>query len=86
MKRNKKGVMPEITRDVYKSVKKFDRQQFSDFCKDLYGYGYEDGRASVPGIDVGKIYDVIAATKGIGPVKLAEIKTNIEAAFGPLEE
>ena len=86
MNRNKKGVMPEVTRETYKSVKKFDRQQFTSFCTDLYRYGYEDGveagRNSVPGIDVGKFYEIIAATKGIGPVKLAEIKTNIEAAFG----
>lgn len=85
MTRNKKGAMPEITRDVYKAVKKFDRQQFSEFCADLYKYGYEDGfeagKAAVPGIDANKIYEVIAATKGIGPVKLSEIRANLEAAF-----
>lgn len=27
MNRNKKGVMPEITRAVYKDVKRYDRQQ-----------------------------------------------------------
>ena len=32
MNRNKKGVMPEITRETYKSVKKYDRQQFTEFC------------------------------------------------------
>ena len=82
MNRNKKGVMPEITRDIYKGAKKFDRQQFTNFCTDIYRFGFEDGRESVPGIDVGKIYEVIAATKGIGPKKLEEIKTNIEVAFG----
>ena len=82
MNRNKKGIMPEITRDVYKNVKKFDRQQFTNFCSDIYKFGFEDGRESVPGIDVGKIYEVISATKGIGPVKLKEIMANIEAAFG----
>lgn len=82
MNRNRKGIMPEITREVYKSVKKFDRQQFQSFCADLYKFGYEDGRESVPGIDVRKIYEDIAATNGIGPKKLAEIKANIEAAFG----
>ncbi len=36
MNRNKKGVMPEITREVYKNVKKYDRQQFAWFSrKDL---------------------------------------------------
>lgn len=82
MNRNKKGVMPEITREIYKSVKKFDRQQFQNFCTDLYKYGYIDGRESVPGVDVEKICEVIAATKGIGPKKLAEIRANIDAVFG----
>lgn len=52
MNRNKKGGMPEVTRATYKSVKKYDRKQFSDFCQIIYGYGYEDGRASVPGVDI----------------------------------
>lgn len=85
MNRNKKGVMPEITREIYKSVKKFDRQQFQAFCKDLYGYGYEDGRASVPGVDLTAIYEAIGATKGIGPKKLEEIKRSIEAVFAKQE-
>ena len=74
--------MPEITREIYKGVKKYDRQQLANFCKDLYTFGYEDGRESVPGVDVEKICEVIAATKGIGPKKLAEIKANIDAVFG----
>lgn len=82
MNRNKKGVMPQITRDIYKGAKKFDHQQFASFCTDIYKFGFEDGRASVPGVDVSKIIDVIAATKGIGPKKLEEIQANIEAAFG----
>ena len=82
MNRNKKGVMPEITRDIYKGVKKFDRQQFTNFCTDIYKFGFEDGRESVPDVDVTKILEVIAATKGIGPKKLEEIKANIEEVFG----
>lgn len=85
MNRNRKGVMPEITREIYKSVKKFDRQQFQSFCRDLYSYGYEDGRASVPGVDLTAVYEAIGATKGIGPKKLEEIKRNIEALYGQKE-
>lgn len=81
MKRNAPGKMPEITREIYKSVKKFDRQDFQAFCKDLYGYGFEDGRASVPSVDLTKIYEAIAGTKGIGPKKLEEIKQSIEALY-----
>lgn len=81
MKRNTPGKMPEITREIYKSVKRFDRQDFQGFCRDLYGYGFEDGRASVPGVDLTAIYEAIGATKGIGPKKLEEIKRNIEGLY-----
>lgn len=84
--RHKKGEMPVVTREIYKNVKKFDRQRFTDFCTDLYKYGFEDGRNSVPGIEVEDIYTVIASVKGIGPKKLAEIKTAVEEAFGKKEE
>ena len=86
MKINKKGTAPTVTREVYKAVKKYDRQQFDMFCTEVYKSGYEDGYEAgfknCPGVDVEKIYDVIAGIKGIGPVKLALIKANIEAAFG----
>lgn len=82
MNRHKKGAMPEITREIYKRVKKLDRQQFVEFCATLYYSGIEDGKASVPGIDAEKIYEVIAGIKGIGPKKLEDIKAAIEAEFG----
>lgn len=81
MKRNKPGEMPEITREIYKSVKKFDRQDFQLFCKDLYGFGFEDGRASVPGVDLKAVYEAIAGTKGIGAKKMEDIKQSIEALY-----
>lgn len=73
--------MPEITREIYKSVKKYDRQQFTVFCANLYKYGYEDGRESVPGIDVADIMDAISGVKGIGAKKMGDIKTAIESMF-----
>lgn len=73
MKRHKKGEMPEITREIYKGVKRMDRQQFQKFCAGLYEYGYEDGRDSVPGIDVDKVIEVIGAVKGIGKTRLVSI-------------
>lgn len=89
MNRNKKGVMPEVTREVYKSVKKFDRQQFTQFCTDLYKFGYEDGYEaayeSTPGVDFEKICEAIEATKGIGPKKLADIKASIDKIFKAAE-
>lgn len=81
MKRNKTGVMPNITREVYKKVKHFDRVQLTNFCKDLYTFGFEDGQKSVAGVDDEELYKVIAETKGIGPKTLEELKANINAAF-----
>ncbi len=81
MNRNKKGIMPTITRATYKSVKKFDRQQFEKFCMDLYEFGYEDGRESVPGVDLTMVYEAIAGIRGIGQKKLGEIKARIEPLF-----
>ena len=81
MNRNRKGKMPEITRDMYKSIKKYDRQQFTAFCTDLYGFGYQDGRESVPGVDIEAIMKAIENTKGIGAKKLADIRASIEAVF-----
>ena len=81
MNRNRKGVMPEITRKMYKSIKKYDRQQFTKFCTDLYGYGFQDGRESVPGVDITAVMKAIENTKGIGAKKLADIRASIEAIF-----
>lgn len=76
-----KGKMPEINRELYKSIKKFDRQQFTSFCTDLYKYGYEDGQNSVPGVDLSQIKEAIASTKGIGEKKLEQIMVNVEQLF-----
>lgn len=73
--------MPEISREIYKAVKKYDRQQLARFCADVYMQGYNDGRESVPGVDVEKICEAIAATPGIGQKRMAEIKKNIESLF-----
>ena len=75
-----------ITRARYKAIKAFDHKQMESFCTDVYRSGYEDGRASVPGIDLTAIYEAIGSTKGIGPKKLEEIKQSIEATFAGKEE
>lgn len=86
MNRNKKGIMPEITRTVYKDVKRYDRQQFTAFCTDLYKYGFEDGRESVPGIDLQEVLRAVSETKGIGEKKLAAIRESIESVFHSKEQ
>lgn len=32
-----------VNRAVYKAVKKYDHQQFENFCTDIYKSGWEDG-------------------------------------------
>lgn len=41
-----------LRREDYKRVKRMDRQEFEDFCRNLYKNAYNDGRESVPGVDV----------------------------------
>ena len=81
MKRHKKGKMPEITREIYKGVKRMDRQQFERFCADLYKTGYEDGANGVPGIDVEKVVETIGTVKGIGQTRLVSIAEALDKAF-----
>lgn len=86
MNRNKKGVMPEITREMYKSIKKYDRQQFTAFCTNLYKYGYEDGRENVPCVDMEIVMDAVSRVKGIGQKKMADIRTAVESVFSGKQE
>lgn len=71
-----------LRREDYKKVKKMDRSQFEGFCKSLYMEGYQDGRNSVPGIDISQVKEAIAETKGIGESRLQAIMENIESRFG----
>lgn len=77
---NRNSVMPEITRTMYKEVKKYDRQQFTGFCTDLYSYGFEDGKAAVPDVDIKEVYAALDQVKGIGP----KVMDRIRAALDPL--
>ena len=81
MNRNKKGVMPEITRTIYKDVKKYDRQQFNAFCEKLYGFGFEDGRSAVPGMDIQDVYAALDQVRGIGPKVMERIHAVLEPLF-----
>lgn len=57
-----------VNRAVYKTVKKYDHQQFENFCTDIYKSGWEDGKASVNALDVKDIEAVIRSVKGIGKI------------------
>lgn len=71
-----------LRREDYKRVKKMDRQQFESFCKNLYMTAYEEGRKSVPGIDISEVRKAISETKGIGQSRLKSIMESIERKFG----
>lgn len=75
-----------LRREDYKKVKKMDRSQFEGFCKNLYMEGYQDGRRSVPGIDISQVKEAIAGTKGIGDSRLQAIMQSIEQKFGGSHE
>lgn len=70
-----------ITRARYNAIKAFDHKQMEQFCSDIYKSGYEDGRASVPGVDVETIMEAIRSVKGIRAKRLYAIRDSIEAVF-----
>jgi len=76
---------PKITREVYKEIKGFNRQQITDFCADLYKRGYIDGKNSVQANDTDTIRKAIAETPDIGPKRYAAITEKLDAIFGKEE-
>ena len=70
-----------VSREVYKKVKRYDRQQFEGFCMELYKNGYNDGAKSVPGVDLTKVMEAIGSVKGIGEKRLTDIKEALEQMF-----
>lgn len=74
------------TRVQYKAVKKYDHQQFDDFCSTIYREGYDDGKAAVPGADIEDVMTAIRTVKGIGEKRLAEIRAVVEKTFTPGKE
>lgn len=54
-----------INRVMYKNIKKYDHQQMEEFLTDVYKNGYQDGRESVPGIELEDVKSALRGTKGI---------------------
>lgn len=71
----KKGV---LTRKQYKSVKKMDHNDMNTWVASIYESGYNDGRKSVPGIDLEEAKEVLLAIKGIGEKKAAVIIESLD--------
>ena len=70
-----------LRREDYKRVKKMDRQQFESFCKNIYMTAYEEGRRSVPGIDITEVQKAISETPGIGAKRLEAIMESLNSKF-----
>lgn len=70
-----------LRREDYKRVKKMDRHQFESFCKNLYMTAYEEGRKSVPGIDITEVQKAISETPGIGAKRLEAIMESLNSRF-----
>ena len=79
-KRHQTGRRPEITRNIYNAVRKYDRQSFEKWVNHIYDCGYDDGLGSDQAIEAAArswsaghtagledAVEIIAALKGIGP-------------------
>lgn len=82
----KTGAVYLLRREDYKRVKKMDRSQFESFCQNLYMTAYEEGRKSVPGIDITEVEKAISETPGIGRKRLEAIMGSLNNRFMKAEE
>lgn len=71
-----------VNRNTYKAIKKYDHQQMDDFLTRVYMDGYEDGRNSVPGVDMKDVLAALGEVKGIGPATVQKVTQAIEKKFG----
>ena len=68
----------ELNRKDYLNIKKMDHHQMSLWAESMYTSGFEDGRTSVPGLDISLIKKALLSVKGIGEKKTADILVAIE--------
>lgn len=59
----------ELNRKEYLKIKKMDHNQMSLWAESMYKSGFEDGQASVRGLDISLIKNVLLSIKGIGEKK-----------------
>ena len=89
-KRHQPGRRPEITRDTYNAVRKYDRRSFEKWALNIYDCGYEDGRtltdaAEADAREAGFIEGLkeaagaITGIRGVGAKKQQEIKDALSA-------
>ena len=67
-----------INRKEYERIKKYDRTQMDTFIQSVYKSGFEDGKSSVPGIDISKISDTLLTVKGLGEKRAEALLAALE--------
>ena len=72
----------ELNRKDYLNIKKMDHHQMMSWAESMYKSGFEDGQASVPGLDLSLIEKVLLSVKGVGEKKALDIITAIEKEIG----
>lgn len=72
----------ELNRKDYLNIKKMDHHQMSLWAESMYKSGFEDGQASVRGLDISLIKNVLLSVKGIGEKKALDVITAIEKEIG----
>ena len=68
----------ELNRKEYLNIKRMDHHQMTLWAESMYKSGFEDGQASVPGLDISLIKKALLSVKGIGEKKAADIIIAIE--------
>ena len=64
----------DIDRNIYKSIKKMNRQQLTDLLSNIYETGRRD-------YDLDELREVIGAVNGIGETRLNQIMEAIKAHY-----
>ena len=67
-----------INRKEYEKIKIYDRTQMDTFVQSVYKSGFEDGKTSVPGIDISKISGILLGIKGLGAKRVECIVAALE--------
>ena len=67
-----------INRKEYERIKKYDRTQMDTFIQSVYKSGFEDGKSSVPSIDISKISEMLMGIKGLGTKRVECIIAALE--------
>ena len=66
-----------ITRKIYKDIKRYDHNQMNKFLTNYYVNGFNDGLNSA-NIDYDVLKEILLSVKGIGQVKADEVISKLK--------